>query len=123
MVRPPTRKPSGYQWERRTDQVARRVKGLAGPSEDRETIIRFIETRQDVEAYVEPKTMVHPLSVVLVAADGEWTRLQLASDAFIRDLARKRHLPIHDAAKVGYPDRMRRYKRGGPKPPDEPSQS
>ena len=100
-----------YEWERRRDQLSRRVKGVPAPEEDREGILGFIESRQGVEAYVEPRTVIHPLSVVLVAHDGEWVRFQLKDDAFVRDLARTRRLPVMDAGKVGYPERMRRYRR------------
>jgi hypothetical protein len=109
-------KPGSYEFDSRYNQVARKVKGVRGPSEDREGILAFIETRTGVEAYLEPKTVAYPLSVVLVAFDGEWKRFELAEDAFIRQLARETGLPTFDAARVGYPPRMREYKR--PKPPD-----
>jgi hypothetical protein len=51
---------------------------------------------------------MHPLSVVLVDADGQWGRFELKEDAFLRDLARERHVPVFDASRVGYPPRMRR---------------
>src|SRR5574341_54554 len=63
-----------YDWERRTDQVYRRVKAAPGPEEDRDRIVAFLDSRRGVEAFVEPRTVMHPLSVVLVAEDGEWTR-------------------------------------------------
>lgn len=110
----------GYEWERRRDQLYRRMKAVPGPEEHREEILRFIESRQGVEAYLEPKTVIHPLSVVLVAEDGEWVRHQLRDDAFIRELARARKLRIYDAAKVGYPERMRRYRRPGRATPELP---
>jgi hypothetical protein len=100
-----------YDWERRTDRVYRRLKGVPAPEEDRAAILEFIETREDVEAYVEPKTVVSPLSVVLVAADGEWRRFHLADDAYIRELVATRGLAVHDAVRVGYPKRMREYRR------------
>jgi hypothetical protein len=117
--------PTGYEWERRTDQLYRRLKSVPGPEEDRKEILQFIESRRGVDAYVEPRTVIHPLSVVLVAEEGEWVRYQLKDDAFIRELARARKLRVYDASKVGYPERMRRYRRGQgsqpPKQPDEPS--
>lgn len=102
---------TGYQWERRTEQLYRRAKAVSVPGEDREAIAAFIESRHGVEAYVEPRTLMYPLSVVLVAGDGEWARFQLRDDSFIRDVAGRAGLPVYDAAKVGYPDRMRRYRR------------
>ena len=118
--RPP---PTGYEWERRTDQLYRRMKSVPGPQEDREQILGFVDSRRGVDAFVEPRTVIHPLSVVLVAADGEWVRHQLKDDAFIRELARARKLRVYDASKVGYPDRMRRYRRErGREAPGEPEE-
>lgn len=103
---------SGYVWERRREQLSRRAKAVSLPVEDRAGMIEFIETRRGVEAYMEPKTIMQPLSTVLVAEDGEWKRFTLRDDSFIRDLARTRGLPVLDVAKLGYPERMRRYGRG-----------
>lgn len=108
--------PEGYDWERKTDQVKRRVKAVSVPGEDREGILEFVTTRAGVEAYMEPRTLTYPLSVVLVAGDGEWKRFQLADDSFIRSLSSSHALPVLDAGKVGYPERMRKYKRGGDAP-------
>jgi hypothetical protein len=105
-----------YDWERRTDQVSRRVKAVPGPDEDRDRIVGFLDSRRGVEAFVEPRTVMHPLSVVLVAEDGEWIRVPLRDDAFLRELARMRGLAVHDAMRTGYPERMRRYRR----PPASP---
>jgi hypothetical protein len=103
--------PEGYGWERKTDQIYRKVKAVSVPGEDREAILAFISSRRAVEAYMEPRTLTYPLSVVLVADDGEWKRFQLADDSFIRSLAGSQALPVFDAGKVGYPERMRKYKR------------
>ena len=110
------RNPAGYAWERKTDQIKRRVKAVSVPGEDREAILAFVTTRAGVEAFMEPRTLTYPLSVVLVAADGEWKRFHLADDSFIRSLTSSHAVPVFDAAKVGYPERMRRYKRGGEDP-------
>jgi hypothetical protein len=98
----------GHEWDRRRDQVYRSVKGIGGPEEARDEIVGFLDSHQGVEAYVEPKTVMHPLSVVLVDADGVAKRFQLREDAILRELAKTRHLPVFDATKVGYPERMRR---------------
>jgi hypothetical protein len=100
-----------YEYERRTDQLYRRAKRVPGPDEHREEILAFIESRQNVQAWVEPRTVMHPLSAVLVAADGEWVRFELRDDAYLRELARERGLVLHDAMRVGYPERMRRYRK------------
>jgi hypothetical protein len=115
--RPQERRAGRYQWERRTDQVYRQVKGVRGPSADADGMVRFLDGHRGVEAYVEPRTAIHPLSVVLVDEDGEWRRFELADDSLLRSLARARGLPMFDAARVGYPPRMRRRSR--PRPEDD----
>jgi hypothetical protein len=109
----PAPKQRDYDWERRRDQVYRRIKAVPGPQEDRDRIIAFLDSRRGVDAFVEPRTVIHPLSVVLVAEDGEWIRIELREDAFLRELSRTRGLRIHDATRVGYPERMRNYRRPG----------
>lgn len=100
-----------YEWEPVSDRYSRRARGVARSPEDHDGILAFIESRTGVEAYMEPKTVMHPLSVLLVAGDGESRRFELADDAFIRELARTRSLPVFDAGLTGYPERMRTYRR------------
>ena len=82
------------------------------PREDRGAMERFIKTRQGVEAYIEPRTLAQPLSVVLVAADGEWLRFTVSDEGSFRKFAYKHALPVYDAGRIGYPKRMRDYRRG-----------
>jgi hypothetical protein len=98
----------GHERDKRRDQVSRSIKGLGGHEEARDDIVAFLEEHAGVEAYVEPKTVMHPLSVVLVDGEGVAKRFELREDALLRELARTRHLPVFDATKVGYPERMRR---------------
>lgn len=65
--------------------------------------------RTGVEAFVEPKTSVTPMTVVLVAADGEWTRRQVGGPAGARRLGEQLGIGVYDVQKVGYPQRMRDY--------------
>lgn len=60
-----------------------------------------------VEAFVEPKTTVTELTVVLVAADGEWTRRRVGGESGARRLSDRLKIPVYDVQKVGYPQRMR----------------
>jgi hypothetical protein len=62
-----------------------------------------------VEAYVEPRTTVTDITVVLVAHDGEWTRRRVGSGADAQRLGRRLGIPVYDVAKIGYPQRMRDY--------------
>jgi hypothetical protein len=107
---------TAYEWKRRGPQLYRRIKAVPAPNDNREAILRFLDTRDGVEAFVEPRTAVSPLSVVLVAGDGESVRFTLKDDLFLREIARARGLRVFDAAKTGYPDRMRRYRRDKPQP-------
>lgn len=71
----------------------------------------WLSGRHGVEAFVEPKTSVTPVSMLLVAADGEFTRRAVASPQEAKNFARDHSLPIYDATIVGYPQRMRDYSR------------
>ncbi|MGD9526433.1 oxidoreductase [Pseudonocardia sp.] len=62
---------------------------------------------EGVEAFVEPRTTVTETTVVLVDADGAWTRRRVASPAAAKKLARSLKMPIYDVQLVGYPQRMR----------------
>ena len=108
----------GHEWDKRRDQLYRQVKGLGGPEEHRDKILAFLDGHRGVEAYVEPKTVMHPLSVLLVDAEGEAKRFELREDALLRELAKTRALPVFDATRVGYPERMRRRKDGSAGPRD-----
>jgi hypothetical protein len=107
-----SRRLGGYEFEARSDQAKRRLKGVTGPVERRDEIVEFLDTHEGVEAYVEPKTVVSPKSVVLIDVAGEWRRFELKEDAYLRRLSAERVLPIFDAALTGYPPRMRRRPGG-----------
>ena len=104
----PAKRPAGYDWDRRTHQAHRKIKGIEGPNWQRDQIAAFLDSHDGAEAYVEPRTVMHPLSVVLVDGDGTWRRFELAEDTYLRELARTRNVKIIDAARFGYPARMRR---------------
>jgi hypothetical protein len=108
LAAPKPARPGGYDWDRRTHQLYRAWKHVPGPDENRDAILAFLDAHTGVEAFVEPRTVMHPLSVVLVDGEGQWTRFELKEDAFLRELARDRRVPVFDASRVGYPDRMRR---------------
>jgi hypothetical protein len=111
-------RPTGtHEWGSRTDRVKRQLKGVPAPDEPRSEMIVWLDAHTGVEAYVEPKTMMSPLSVVFVDADGEWKRFPLAEDRYLRTLAKDRRIQVFDAGRVGYPPRMRRGGHGDPSPP------
>ncbi|MCU1623216.1 MAG: hypothetical protein JWL79_2061 [Frankiales bacterium] len=67
----------------------------------------FATSRAGVEGFVEPETMTTATTLILVAADGEWTRRRVASPKAAFDLGRKLAIPVYDVAATGYPQRMR----------------
>ncbi|MBI3225369.1 MAG: oxidoreductase [Mycolicibacterium cosmeticum] len=76
---------------------------------DVEYLRQWVAGHHGVEAFVEPKTTVTEVTVVLVAADGEWTRRRTGGDAGARKLSKQLDIPVYDVQKVGYPQRMRDY--------------
>jgi hypothetical protein len=79
--------------------------------EDRDAVEAWIDARRGVEIYVEPRTTVTGVTMLLVAADGEFTRRPIDTPDKARAFARRRGLPIYDATVVGYPQRMRDFSR------------
>ena len=82
---------------------------------------QFVATRRGVEGYVEPRTAVTETTILLVAADGEWTRRRIDGPEVGRKLSRDLGIPVYDAQVTGYPQRMRdwsaRQKKKDPGPP------
>ena len=83
-----------------------------GKSEDRKYLEEFVASRRGVEAYVEPQTAVRAASVVLVAADGEWTRRPVPDAATAFEWAHRLGIPCYDVNLLGYPKRMREWNGG-----------
>jgi hypothetical protein len=79
------------------------------PAADLQYLREWVATHTGVEAYVEPKTTVTELTVVLVAADGEWTRRRTGGEKGARRLSDQLKIPVYDVQKVGYPQRMRDF--------------
>ncbi|MGI8532652.1 MAG: oxidoreductase [Geodermatophilaceae bacterium] len=91
-----------------------RKKGLGGGSQaggPGKHLLEFVHNHQGVEAYLEPKTAVTEMTVVLVAADGEWTRRRVASADVVRKFGNKLGVPVYDVEAVGYPEKMREWTR------------
>lgn len=95
------------------DRFRRGKRGGAGPDDDPAADLNYLRQwvaeRTGVEAFVEPKTTVTDVTVVLVAADGEWTRRRAGGQAGARRLSQELNIPVYDVQKVGYPQRMRNY--------------
>lgn len=69
----------------------------------------WVATRRGVEGFVEPRTAVSEVTLLLVAHDGEWTRRRVPSAAWAHEFCNRQQVPSYDAAVVGVPQRMREY--------------
>jgi len=78
---------------------------------DQQHLLEFIRTRRGVEGFVEPRTTVTDVTLLLVAHDGEWTRRRVPHEKWAHDFANRNGVPSYDAGLVGIPDRMRDYNR------------
>lgn len=84
---------------------------LEGPPPGAEHLAEFIRSRRGVEGFVEPRTTVSDVTLLLVAHDGEWTRRRVPSVQWAHDFANGFGVPSYDAAVVGVPQRMRDFNR------------
>lgn len=110
-------------WLRRTAGKVKRKRGYASESrtvDDAVTVhlTEFARSHRGVEAFVEPKTSVTQVTILLVAFDGEWTRRIVPSPEWAHAFAESLQIPGYDAAVVGYPQRMRDYNTRNKKHPD-----
>ena len=78
---------------------------------DEEHLHAFVTARRGVEGFVEPRTAVSDVTLLLVAHDGEWPRRRVPAVKWAHDFANKHQVPSYDAAVVGIPQRMRDYNR------------
>jgi hypothetical protein len=78
---------------------------------DEEHLRNFVTARRGVEGFVEPRTAVSDVTLLLVAHDGEWTRRRVPSVEWAHNFCNRHGVPSYDAAVVGVPQRMRDYNR------------
>src|SRR5690242_21305132 len=81
----------------------------AADSADAQYLRDWALARRGVEGFVEPRTAVSEVTLLLVAHDGEWTRRRVPSVRWAHEFCNDRHVPSYDAAVVGVPQRMRDY--------------
>ncbi|MGI9126407.1 MAG: oxidoreductase [Mycobacterium sp.] len=86
-----------------------KFRGRRDADADMRYLRQWAAARSGVEAYVEPQTTVTPLTVVLVADDGEWTRRPAGGPAGARRVGESLGIPVYDVQKLGYPRRMRDF--------------
>ena len=80
-------------------------------STDERHLSDFVGSRRGVEAFLEPRTAVSDVTMLLVAHDGEWTRRRVPSVEWAHRFANSHGIPSYDAAVVGYPARMREWNK------------
>jgi hypothetical protein len=99
---------------RRKERSGRRRSRAQHPSAtfDGEPLLAFARSRRGVEVYLEPRTNLYGDSVLLVADDGEYLRHPVPDAASVRRFCAEHGLPVYDAARTGYPRRVRDYDRG-----------
>ena len=78
---------------------------------DEQHLHAWVQERRGVEGFVEPRTAVSDVTLLLVAHDGEWTRRRVPSVKWAHDFCNRHQVPSYDAAVVGVPQRMRDYNR------------
>ncbi|WP_141013110.1 hypothetical protein [Nocardioides sambongensis] len=76
---------------------------------DEEHLRTWLDARRGVEGFVEPRTAVSEVTLLLVAHDGEWTRRRVPSAQWAHQFCNRHQIPSYDAAVVGVPQRMRDY--------------
>jgi hypothetical protein len=91
---------------------------LASTSEDEQHLVQFVSTREGIEGFVEPRTAVSDVTLLLVAWDGEYTRRRVPSAEWAYSFCQRRGIKAYEAGVVGIPQRMRDYikrqkERGG----------
>jgi hypothetical protein len=72
----------------------------------------FVRSRTGVEGFLEPKTAIYSTTLLLVADDGEYLRRPIKSRDQAGEFCKRVNIPLYDAAKVGYPRRMREFEQG-----------
>lgn len=99
------------------DRFRRRRRGT-GPERARATsetladLKGFLSERDGVEGYIEPPTPDFAMTLVLVAADGEFIRRPVKDAKQAHEVCVEHGVPVYDARIVGYPKRMRDFERG-----------
>jgi hypothetical protein len=83
----------------------------ASSNDDERHLEDFVSTREGVEGFVEPRTAVSDVTLLLVAWDGEFTRRRVPSSDWAYKFCARRGIKAYEAGVVGIPPRMREYIR------------
>ena len=104
-------RPEGGTRMRRPGRTGAATTVRASDTADQQHLRQFATTRRGVEGFVEPRTAVSDVTLMLVAHDGEWTRRRVPSVEWAHRFANQHSVPSYDAAVVGYPARMREWNK------------
>lgn len=85
-----------------------------GDRNDLAALEEFVTSRRGVEFYLEPETTATDTTVAAIAHDGEWIRRRTGTPGAAAKLAHRHSVPLYEAAKTGYPQRMRDWNRAHP---------
>jgi hypothetical protein len=81
----------------------------ASSGDDEQHLDSFVSSREGVEGFVEPRTAVSDVTLLLVAWDGEYTRRRVPSADWAYRFCQRRGVRAYEAGVVGIPTRMREY--------------
>jgi hypothetical protein len=98
----------------RRDEVRSTILDREATAEDLAGLEAFIGSHRGVELYLEPETTATDTTVVAIADDGEWIRRRTGSPRTALRIAQRHGVPMYEAARVGYPERMRAWNRNHP---------
>lgn len=104
---------SGQRFRKPTGDTTRTgsTRVRASDKHDETHLREWVSARRGVEGFVEPRTAVSDVTLLLVAHDGEWTRRRVPSVAWAHTFCNDHAVPSYDAAVVGIPQRMRDFNR------------
>lgn len=83
----------------------------AANTQDTQYLRQWATQRRGVEGYLEPRTNVTETTLMLIAADGEWTRRRVEGPEGAHRVTRELRIPCYEVTKVGYPQRVRDYQK------------
>jgi hypothetical protein len=86
----------GQGFRRPTGDTARTgsTRVRASSSEDEQHLEDFVSSREGVEGFVEPRTAVSDVTLLLVAWDGEFTRRRVPSAEWAYEFCRRRGIAL-----------------------------
>lgn len=104
----------GWFSRRVTDPITPTKLDREANREDLAALEAFVTSRRGVEFYLEPETTATDTTVVAIAHDGEWIRRRTGSPRVAAKIAQRHGTPLYEAARTGYPERMRVWNRAHP---------